>query len=1043
MSRYQYELKMDNLNSHSKILNKIKPKTHVLEIGTAYGHMTRYLKEELECEITGIDINKEMLDYTSQYLEKAILLNVDDIEKLDEKLSDEYFDYIILGDVLEHCYTPIEILRVLKNKVKHSGRIIISVPNVAHNAVLMELLRDRFSYYEDGLLDYTHIRWYTQSSFREGIKHIGLYIVGYDSTYAVPEHLNTHISYDEYTLLEKECLINHMNGHVFQNIFELSKDASLEQVNINPVSSYNYDEINIDTNKERQKYFVHQLCENVEYVLKEDTQKIKIYPTMRMRQYTIHVKVNEEILLSDIIWKNGVKRSDHILALKDHYLILNHNFKKDDKLSLTVKYNNIEESDILEAMKEKEANKEVSKLTQEIDNIKAVVQQADIVSFDIFDTLLLRNVLNPIDIFKIVENEYNKNYSETLRFKDLRIKAEEKARIRSKEEDITFDDIYRVLEEDIGEKAKLLKVLELKIEQEFLIPNERMKQIFSYAKELKKKILIISDMYLSKDSLEKILKQCGYSDYDELYVSSEIKVTKATGTIYSYIRKQHNIKDNVKWCHIGDNLISDVKNAELHGIKGVHYKRLSEREVLDEKYTIAESIIKSIQINQKYQGKNEEYWYNFGVEFIAPIYIGFVSWLSGVVEGKDNLYFLARDGYIPHKLYNMIQAQNENLPEGKYIYASRRGYQYPHLLKVHKNEAIAILTAFNSNLGQTITLKEILSNIGLDSIKYLDKIHQFNIPSCDAPIEYGESLHNVRKFLCHIWDDIELVLQEELKLLQEYFKQVGMDEYEKINIVDIGWRGSTQLAIKDILEKEINGYYFGTLENMYGDIMSNSYGYAFDLGVPLDKRSFIMNNVMLYELIFSAPEKSLIKFKKEVNGNISPILKNVENNEEIYKYISYFQEGAMQVFKEYLKYVQYMDKLNKAFCLKPFEDFIIRKNLVDLIKFKELRNSVGFGESKDCKDYVSVIEKEYYINNRDEVKARASMNLWPEAILIRDEYGRMLVPNEVDSVVPNTILPNKNNIKIKSIIILAKKCIKNPKKAVNRASIILKNKIKR
>ena len=118
----------------------------------------------------------------------------------------------------------------------------------------------------------------------------------------------------------------------------------------------------------------------------------------------------------------------------------------------------------------------------------------DVVSFDIFDTLLKRNVLHPTDIFSIME----KKVSDTVpNFKRNRIDAEKKARLNNKAGEINLEDIYLSFDGLSKEQIKKLIVLEEQIESEYLTINVDMLPFFDYCIKNKKKVLLISDMYLS------------------------------------------------------------------------------------------------------------------------------------------------------------------------------------------------------------------------------------------------------------------------------------------------------------------------------------------------------------------------------------------------------------------------------------------------------------------------------------------------------------------------------------------------------------------
>ena len=126
------------------------------------------------------------------------------------------------------------------------------------------------------------------------------------------------------------------------------------------------------------------------------------------------------------------------------------------------------------------------------------------VSFDIFDTLILRNVSKPVDIFEIVEVEYNKIHEEKLsNFKNLRIEAELTARKNTSKEEITINEIYDNLKFDNKDE---IKELEIQIEKSFIVKNPEMFEIYNKCLENGLKVIITSDMYLPQEIIEDVLK---------------------------------------------------------------------------------------------------------------------------------------------------------------------------------------------------------------------------------------------------------------------------------------------------------------------------------------------------------------------------------------------------------------------------------------------------------------------------------------------------------------------------------------------------------
>lgn len=665
---------------------------------------------------------------------------------------------------------------------------------------------------------------------------------------------------------------------------------------------------------------------------------------------------------------------------------------------------------------------------EEIIKLKNKIKEVDIVSFDIFDTLLLRNVVAPTDIFEVVEQKYYNETKRKIDFKKGRILAEEKARDISINEEVTYEEIYYQFENMYPGLSRQFKEIELETEENFLVCNTKMLEVYQWALHQGKKVLIISDMYLSQEVIEKFLSCRGYTGDHKTYISSQVMMSKASGTLYRYIREKEAIAQEEKWLHIGDNYISDYLSAEKLGIIAYYYKPVRERY---EKYkcaTISESIIRAMQINEMYlEDTDRDYWYNFGIDKVGPLYIGFMQWLEKELEGKDNVYFLARDGYMPYQLYNLLCQRNEKLPKGRYIYASRRAYIYPGLPDIPREEALDLLMATNQDLNQCINVAEILENIGLESQAYEERLKKCSGLSLDELLKTDAQVHNARIFLNGIWKDIEVVLRDEKKTLIKYFEQEELDKYQEINIVDIGWRGSTHKALQSILQKKVNGYYVGTIKEIYEEIKSSSKGYLFDRGLPKRNKKLVMENVMIFELLFSAPNGSLIKFLSR-DEKVYPYLKEVEKDANLYMKIQKLQQGVFTSFNMYLNYRKIIQPISRNSCIYSLERFIDKKNINDLKEFAKISNSVGMGESRDIKDYVYIIRSDRYIAQVKKTAILGQSLLWKNAILIEDNQGRYFNLYEFNRLYKIKTIREYKRFRI--YILRIKKAIKNPEKAI-------------
>lgn len=218
---------------------------------------------------------------------------------------------------------------------------------------------------------------------------------------------------------------------------------------------------------------------------------------------------------------------------------------------------------ILITFKEVE-NMNLSELKDKIKDVKYKV-----ISFDIFDTLIKRPCVGPTDILKLV----GKRCGYQGDFLTMRRIAEKEARNNKLfwEDEIVYDDIYKEFERlfDIShELVEDFKRTELDVEYEYLYARESMHEIFEYAINVGKEVIIVSDIYLPYDFMEKVLKNCGYTGYNKLYLSSEYKVCKNTGKLYEIVKKECLAKgiEAGEILHLGDNENSDVNIAQRHGL---------------------------------------------------------------------------------------------------------------------------------------------------------------------------------------------------------------------------------------------------------------------------------------------------------------------------------------------------------------------------------------------------------------------------------------------------------------------------------------------
>jgi GT2 family glycosyltransferase/glycosyltransferase involved in cell wall biosynthesis/SAM-dependent methyltransferase len=148
----------DTNNSRTMMIELTGTGKTVLEIGTSTGYMSRVLTERGNTVI-GVEIDPVAASIAKQHCDR--LLNAD-IESLllDDALQKHFFDVVILGDVLEHLKWPDKVIEQLKSHLRADGYLVVSLPNVAHGDVILNLLAGQFPYHDSGLLDITHLRFF-------------------------------------------------------------------------------------------------------------------------------------------------------------------------------------------------------------------------------------------------------------------------------------------------------------------------------------------------------------------------------------------------------------------------------------------------------------------------------------------------------------------------------------------------------------------------------------------------------------------------------------------------------------------------------------------------------------------------------------------------------------------------------------------------------------------------------------------------------------------------------------------------------------------
>ena len=535
----------------------------------------------------------------------------------------------------------------------------------------------------------------------------------------------------------------------------------------------------------------------------------------------------------------------------------------------------------------------------------------EIVSFDIFDTLLLRMVAKPSQFFSLVE-KYAKNNRIAIpdNFANLRIQAERN--IAQKNPYANIFDIYKeILEFRTEEERQNILQLEFEAELEVCVANKAMVKLFNNYKVEGIPVILITDMYWTKEYIIRILSNIGITGYEKLYISCECKANKYDGSLFSYVLKDLGIKP-YNMMHYGDNRKSDIVQARLKGIhsKNAYYDLPELRAIYSDYKGLDNSSKSDYEIQQKMIlcsiDKTKSRAYQLGYALLGPLLDGYTAWLKRQLEadGIENVLFLARDGLIMKKAFEVTNDDFNSI----YVYASRRALIVPSIWKYDKLENVINLffTSRNDTYGS------LLQKMGLSEGEYLSVLKKHEINQAE---KVNVKNIGLTKFPI-IFEELKSRIVENSKkqddLLARYVKTIDFNK--KTAIVDIGWYGNMQRALQNNLKAygkngDVIGYYVGVVPDSKTVLDSGIMvkGYLFE---PGNDALFEVEKSMngLVEWFFSAEHGSTLGYCEQEDGGIAPVLDKCEFDNDFMKiedelYIhKEFQEGALDYVKKISQY---------------------------------------------------------------------------------------------------------------------------------------------
>lgn len=184
---YHRTLDLDSQDSLAKLARLIRPGSRVLDLGAGPGILGRYLAEQRTCAVDGVEYNPAAV---AEAVPGYRRLECADLEQivLAERFTGCQYDYILCADILEHLRRPEALLAQWPTLLAPGGQVLLSAPNAAYAGLIAELLAGDFRYRPEGLLDATHLRFFTRLSLLRLLEDCGLQSVALDATIMPLDH---------------------------------------------------------------------------------------------------------------------------------------------------------------------------------------------------------------------------------------------------------------------------------------------------------------------------------------------------------------------------------------------------------------------------------------------------------------------------------------------------------------------------------------------------------------------------------------------------------------------------------------------------------------------------------------------------------------------------------------------------------------------------------------------------------------------------------------------------------------------------------------
>ena len=563
-------------------------------------------------------------------------------------------------------------------------------------------------------------------------------------------------------------------------------------------------------------------------------------------------------------------------------------------------------------------------------DLLSAIENAKVVSFDLFDTLAIRNISSFEGVLKLVDARFREKGINIPNFVNKRLKTEK---------ELSFDnapklgEIYTEVLKDFGEfsfSADELAGIEFEVDKNLIEERRDVVDLLNGLVKKNKLVYITSDSYYTKEQISQILERIGVASVTDVLISCEYGTSK-TGNLFEELKAVSGEADIL---HVGDDIVADIESAKRHGINTFQIYSAAELLELVGGLKLSEtenSLSDQIKVgmfvanlfNSPFQFEDDEKRIHaedakdVGYLFCAPVIMDFTKWFEEESKdaGNTNRWLCARDGYLLKRLYEIMFPSQK----AEYFYTSRISAIRAGVESIADIEYVDGMK-FSGECKENLKIRFGISAEVLDT----------------ADIDNGQE--GLLKYSKTILDNLKSKKENNLKYIDKLDVQDG-----SISLFDFVAKGTSQMYIQRLTQNPIKGLYFLQLEP---EFMKDKNLDIKPFYTEMERdSSAIFDNYYILETLLTSPEASVDEFDEEGN----PVFAKETRTDKDIACFMRAQDGIIEYVKKYI-----------SIC--PVSESSINKKLDEI--FLMLVHNV---EIRD-RDFLSLVVEDPFFNRMTDIK---------------------------------------------------------------------------